>query len=284
MLTTAKSIQLLDASGMNISPITDITSLYYEVANSSNSSIISRKYVYTGFPVAVNITGEATSQIGVSTNTSEKRHPTDGSLYDNGQFYKIIDNDRNDDILISRIDTSIIPGTTYRQINVTNYNLSEILSYYTPLDLMDASCHALDISIDNINSSIDDVSDRISNLRKSLDASNATLSDIVVWSNNVLIPNKFYLINDYYAGDGCMALPDNEDFSGPNSDNSLSLLVKANDATSLDGKLYEIYDHDGNALKVYGTYKLENSKVHITYMKDQYGNEAPYDFYNLKYK
>lgn len=31
MLTTAKNMQLLDASGINISPMTDITSLYYEV-------------------------------------------------------------------------------------------------------------------------------------------------------------------------------------------------------------------------------------------------------------
>ena len=81
-----------------------------------------------------------------------------------------------------------------------------------------------------------------------------------------------------------MALPNSEDFSGPDSDNSLSLLVKANGATTLDGKLYEMYNNSGNALKVYGTYKLENSKVCITYMKDQYGNEAPYDFYNLTYK
>ena len=55
MLTTAKSIQLLDVSGMNISPITDITSLYYEVENPNNKSIISRKYVYDAFPVGVNI-------------------------------------------------------------------------------------------------------------------------------------------------------------------------------------------------------------------------------------
>ena len=37
-----------------------------------------------------------------------------------------------------------------------------------------------------------------------------------------------------------------------------------------------------------GTYKIINPStikpfIHITYMKDQYGNEAPYDFYNLKY-
>ena len=282
MLTTAKSIQLLDASGMNISPITDITSLYYEVANPSNASIISRKYVYTGFPVAVNITGEATSQIGVSINTSEKRHP-EKPLYEDGQFRKIIDNDRNDDILISRVDTSIIPGTTYRQINVTNYNLSEILSYYTPLDLMDASYGELIEDISIINASINDVSNRISNLKASLDASIATLSEIINWCTyNALVPNKFYLINNYYVdGNGCMTLPDSKGFSGPTSDNPISLLVKANNTSTLDGKLYEMYD--GNALKVYGTYKLEGDKIRIIYMKDKYGNEAPYDFYNLKY-
>lgn len=285
MLTTAKSIQLLDASGMNISPITDITSLYYETPSPNNSSIITRKYVYTGFPVAVNINGESQSQIGVARIGTQR----DFSLYDKGQFYKIIDGDKNEDILVSRLDTSIIPGTTLRQIEVKNYNLSKILSYYTPLDLMDASYGELIADISIINSSIDDVSNRISNLRESLDASICSFDDIKRWSNyNALVPNKFYLINDYYAdGNGCMALPNDENanFSGPDSNNSLSLLVKANDVSTLDRKLYEMYDHNGNALKVYGTYKLEdnNTKVRITILKDQYGNEAPYDFYNLTY-
>ena len=284
MLTTAKSIQLLDASGMNISPITDITSLYYEVVNSKDKQIISRKYVYDAFPIGVNINPTAEVSIGTPVGTGE-RHPANTSLYDNGQLYKIVDAS-NKDILVSRVDTDIIPGTTLREIKVTNYNLSEILSYYTPLDLIDASYGELTEDISIINASIRDISTKISNLRESLDASNATLSEIINWSVNIaLIPNKFYLINDYYVGDdGCMALPDSEDFNGPDSVSPLSLLVKANDSTNLDGKLYEMYNCDGNALKVYGTYKLEGSKVRITYMKDQYGNEAPYDFYNLKYK
>jgi hypothetical protein len=285
MLTTAKSIQLLDASGMNISPITDITSLYYEVVNSKDTKIISRKYVYDAFPVGVNINPTAEVSVGTHVGTSE-RHPANASLYDNGQLYKIVDAS-NKDILVSRVDTDIIPGTTLREIKVTNYNLSEILSYYTPLDLMDASYGELIEDISIINASINDISTRISNLRESLDASSTILSEIIGWkTNNALIPNKFYLINDYYVGgDGCMALPNpSTNFSGPDNGNSLSLLVKANDATTLDGKLYEMYDHSGNALKVYGTYKLENSKVRITYMKDQYENEAPYDFYNLTYK
>ena len=279
MLTTAKSIQLLDASGMNISPITDITSLYYETPTPNNSSIITRKYVYTGFPVAVNINGENQSSIGIAAIGTKR----DLSLYNNGQFYKVIDSDKNEDILVSRLDTSIIPGTTLRQIEVKNYNLSKILSYYTPLDLMDASYGELIDDISIINSSIDDISNRISNLRESLDMIGEPLSKIIEWRTyNVLVPNKFYLINDYYADSGCMALPKSRDFSGPST--PLSLLIKANDASTLDGKLYEMYDHNGNALKVYGTYKLEeDNKVRITYMKDQYGNEAPYDFYNLKY-
>ena len=287
MLTTAKSIQLLDASGMNISPITDITSLYYEVANSSNSNIISRKYVYTGFPVAVNIKNEVISKIGVSTNTSEKRHPEAGLLYENGQFRKVIDGDRNDDILVARVDVSIIPGTTYRQINVTNYNLSEILSYYTPLDLMDASYAGIIEDINIINASIIDISTRATNISIELNAQSCTLQELINLKGH-LIPNKFYLINNYYDGDdGCMYLPNNNNFNGPDSDNSLSLLVKAIDTSTLDEKLYEMYDNNSkNILKVIGTYKLENdnTKIHITYMKDKYGNEAPYDFYNLKYK
>ena len=285
MLTTAKSIQLLDVNGMNISPITDITSLYYEVENPKDKSIISRKYVYDAFPVGVNIDPVNLINIGTPTRTGG-RHPGDGSLlYKNGQLYKIVDSSKND-ILVSRIDTGVIPGTTLRELKVTNYNLSEILSYYTPLDLMDASCHALDVSINNINTSIRDISTRITTLRASLDAIDVSLSKIIEWSKNNLIPNKFYLIKDYYAGNnGCMALPNpSTNFGGPESGSSLSLLIKANDSSNLDGNLYEMYDHSGKALKVHGTYKLENNKIRITYMKDQYGNEAPYDFYNLKYK
>lgn len=284
MLTTAKSIQLLDVSGMNISPITDITSLYYEVENPNDKSIISRKYVYDGFPVGVNINPVNLINIGKPVLTGG-RHPISGSLYDNGKLYKIVD-DNQKDILVSRIDTGVIPGTTLRELKVTNYNLSEILSYYTPLDLMDASCQALDTSINIINASIRDISTRITTLRASLDAIDVSLSKINDWiTDKALIPNKFYLIKDYYTGNGCMALPmRTTDFSGPERGSSLSLLIKANDSSNLDGKLYEMYDHSGKALKVHGTYKLENGKIRITYMKDQYGNEAPYDFYNLKYK
>lgn len=288
MLTTAKSIQLLDVSGMNISPITDITSLYYEVENPKDKSIISRKYVYDGFPVGVNISQGYLLNIGRRETGTNERHPNDGPLYKDGSLYKIVDKSNNQkDILVSRIDTDIIPGTTLREIKVTNYNLSEILSYYTPLDLMDASCQAIDTSINIINASIRDISTRIHNLRTSLDASNATMSEIINWKTNfALIPNKFYLINDYYTGgNGCMALPNKNtnSFSGPTSNNPLRLLIKANDSANLDGKLYEMYEQSGKALKVHGTYKIEGNKVRITYMKDQYGNEAPYDFYNLKY-
>ena len=127
MLTTAKSIQLLDVNGMNISPITDITSLYYEVENPKNKSIISRKYVYDAFPVGVNIDPVNLINIG-KLQLAGSRHPKDGSLYIKGQLYKIVDGNKND-ILVSRIDTSVIPGTTLRELKVTNYNLSEILSY-----------------------------------------------------------------------------------------------------------------------------------------------------------
>ena len=102
MLTTAKSIQLLDASGLNISPITDITSLYYETID---KNMVVRKYVYTGFPVAVNI-NQAKIVVDVSQDS-------DSSIIPLNYNQKLI-NSSGGDILVSNISTSILPGTTYR--------------------------------------------------------------------------------------------------------------------------------------------------------------------------
>lgn len=286
MLTTAKSIQLLDASGMNISPITDITSLYYEVASPNNDNIITRKYVYQGFPIGVNISTNVEASIG----TAVVSRPTNIKLYENGEFYKFQDGSTNSDILVSNVSTSIIKGTTYRQINVKNYNLSEILTYYTPLDLMDTSIGQLNTSVNNLNWIVQDISTKVNNITNSLDTSVDSLYNITQYP---LIPNKFYLINNYYYDPtnnqfGCMDIPtDTDKFSGLTGSYKKSLLVKANTSTSLDGKLYNMYDgiNTDNPLNVYGTYELTDSgKIRITYLKDQYGNEAPYDFYNLKMK
>ena len=136
----------------------------------------------------------------------------------------------------------------------------------------------------------------INKLYDALNASVGTLEEIL--NVKSFIPNKFYLITDYYKSEstndsGCMAMPKSSNFGGPSSDNSLSLLIKANDASTLNGKLYNMYDHDGNSLNVYGTYDIvkNNVTIHkikheikITSLKDNNGNEAPYDFYNLKYK
>jgi len=84
-----------------------------------------------------------------------------------------------------------------------------------------------------------------------------------------------------------MAMP-GFNFSGPLSYNSLSLLVKANDTSTFNGKLYNMYDHSGNSLNVYGTYDIVQNgakyEIKITLLKDSSGNEAPYDFCNLTYK
>jgi len=84
---------------------------------------------------------------------------------------------------------------------------------------------------------------------------------------------------------GCMYNQDNM-FSGPDIINARNLLVKANSSTTLDNKLYNIYNVNGKSLDVYGTYEiinenLDNRKIKITWLKDKLGNEAPYDFYNL---
>lgn len=261
MLTTAKSIQLLDASGLNISPITDITSLYYEVAN-PNNNIVSRKYVYSGFPVSVNVNNSM--DILVHTNPNNR----------------IVD-ENNNDIIVSNISTSVIPGTTYRQINVTNYNLSELLTNYIDISIFNINYQNIIDRINVANTSIIDLETFANNISTGINATSMNLVDLIELSGSY-IPNKFYIINDYYDG-GCMDIPGYGNFSGP--DERYKLLVKAVDASNLDYKLYNMYNNGNNSLNVIGTYIINNEekKIRITYLKDKNENEAVYDFINLKY-
>lgn len=281
MLTTAKNIQLLDQNGINISPLTDITSLYYEVEERiQNSSVITRKYVYSGFPVGVYIDPSITTNIGTATSAN--------FTYQNNStpFYLVkekITNNNLQDIIVSNVSTSIIKGTTYRQINIKNYNLTEILGNYTTKELFNSS-------INEVNNTLNNQEIRINNIYDSIVATECPLSVISsMIRNNTLIPNKFYLVNNYYIGSGCMKIPNNNssiEFDGPHEENGLSVLIRANSTSSLDYKVYNIYDKNNNPLNVHGQYELMDNltKLKITYLKDQYGNEAPYDFYNLKFK
>ena len=73
------------------------------------------------------------------------------------------------------------------------------------------------------------------------------------------------------------------DFTGINSANKVSLLLKASKNNSFDGKIYAMYNNAGTQINgVHGHFINNNGKIRITYLKDCYNNEANYDFYNLK--
>ena len=275
MLTTAKSFQLLDASGINISPVTDITSLYYEVEREqAGNTIVTRKYVYSGFPVAVNFDQDVCTNIGKIPLTNYIQ----SSLTD----YKIVDSSNND-IIISNISTGIIPGTTYRQFQIKNYNLSEILTSYTTREKFDNFVDDVSGDLRNIDASITILDTCINNLYDSITYDIVTLPELL--NLDVYIPNKFYLIEDYYyGGTGCMFTLTDNTFAGPNANNKKYLLVKAFDKDTLDGKIYEMYDTSLNNMHVYGNYIIDQSKLKIIYLKDENNNEAFYDFINLQYK
>ena len=284
MLTTAKNMQLLDASGINISPMTDITSLYYEVEelreNNNNSSIITRKFVYSGFPVSVQFDDNIINDVSIDYVYNQ---PYDSCI--DSPFYKI-KTQNGEDIIISNVSTNIIPGTTYRQININNYNLTNILYNYATRDMMDASILALDSSLlYNEN--------RINELYDSIALDSFSLDELL--SNGVIIPNKFYLINDYYSGllGGCM-----DDFilkaKGPEENDKKILLVRAGSTSRLDGIIYGMYNADGTSLmkngeeiKINGNYIITNKNnknyLRIVKLKDCLNNEANYDLYNLMF-
>lgn len=273
-LTTAKSIQLLDGNGVNISPVTDITSLYYEVTKSigdvHGTSITSRKYVYTGFPVSVNISNQIQELNRVIIN-----QPHDLVLYeeqgDTSILYKITNVD-DTDIIVTNLSMSLIQGTSYYQLNANNYNLSNILSYYTPLDMFNTRMYT-------INKFVNDVSTGLYNTE-------VIFNDLVnMESNGQLIPNKMYIVTNYYYNNGgCMKIPSNNYYNGITEDNKKYIYVKALNKNKLSPKIYNIYDPQQNKfLDITGKFEIDSSLLKITYLKDKYNNEAPFDFYNITY-
>lgn len=64
--------------------------------------------MYTGFPVSVYIDPSISASIGYYSVASHNV-----SLYQNGNLYKLVNEDGSD-IVVSNVSTELIPGTTYR--------------------------------------------------------------------------------------------------------------------------------------------------------------------------
>lgn len=135
-MNTAKNFQLLDDNNNNISPITNIESLYYEV---NEGGVIYRNALYQHFPVYV----KYNNNIDAPIDAGSLKAYIDNNIYEttDSSFYKspnvLLKEQSNPaapgaDILVTAIRQSRLANTRYHKLDISTYNLTSILNLYAP--------------------------------------------------------------------------------------------------------------------------------------------------------
>ena len=135
-MNTAKNFQLLDDNNNNISPITNIESLYYEV---NEGGVIYRNALYQHFPIYV----KYNNNIDAPIDAGSLKAYIDNNIYKttDSSFYKspnvLLKEQSNPaapgaDILVTAIRQSRLANTRYHKLDISTYNLTSILNLYAP--------------------------------------------------------------------------------------------------------------------------------------------------------
>ncbi len=306
-MQTAKSLQLMDDNGINISPITNIESIYYEV---TENNVVYRKFLYDNFPVYTNFNATVSEHSYVNTSNE----PLEVGYYDTIKVNRV---STLEDIIVSSVTVSKLTGTAYNALNIENYNLTKILYNYAPKYWVDTSIKkVLNTSLANtintftssldelilelnssLNATISGIDLKFSNIDASLNALTDQINDISTYRLNVstyskaeltsyvnaklLTPGKIYYLgydpaHDYFT----------TNLGGQSPAGQLYLGLVADTSSSFAYKVVSCFDRNnltfGN--KHNWDINFDFTKYMITYLKDEYGNEAPYNFKQIKQK
>lgn len=281
---TSKKAQYLNKDFDRISPITNIESLYYEQAEISNNTdssyIIRRKSVAKHMPIRVDVNN---SSISVKqTQPQEPGEYLDACVNLNiNKTYILnppnpLDNNR--------------PIYDYQQfkINTNQYiNIQDLLKYYVSNQYMSSSIGEVYINIDNINSSITNVSNHVDNTSLAMDAlSNAISShtEYYTWNelNTSTLENNGIYNLIYYPYEGHTSYIENSSFIIKvqcvyiNNIKHIISLDTACKFSNPDEPIEPTINWEVDQWKLHYNF---NSSI-ITYLKDEYGNEANFDFRN----
>lgn len=306
-MQTAKSLQLMDDNGINISPITNIESIYYEV---TENNVVYRKFLYDNFPVYTNFNATADEYSYVNTGNN----PLEVGYYDT---VKANVNSKLEDIIISSVTVNKLEGTAYNSLNIENYNLTKILYNYAPKYWVDTSIkNVLNVSLSNtieefhssldalavtlntsINNTISANNVKFSNINTSLNTLTNQVNDVSKYRLNVstyskanltsyvnaklLTPGKIYYLgydpaNDYFT----------TNLGGLSPTGQLYLGLIADTSSSFANKVVSCFNRNNSTFgnKHNWDINFDFTKYMITYLKDEYGNEAPYNFKQIKQK
>lgn len=269
---TSKKAQYLNKDFDRISPITNIDTLYYEQAEKSkdtNSSyIIKRRSVGKHLPIRFDIStlDERTYvDIGVSESNVLIKDTCLGSKY--------LDVCVNVNYNKTFITNPIHPGNNkpiykfqlYTIDSKVYVNIQELLKYYEPRDQFSSSINEIPPRLDNINSSITNISNYIngtSNVAKNLIdelITNTKNSSTIINSANNGIYNLIYQ---------------------PNKNASCLIKVQCISTNTIKNiiSLDKAFKHSMDVSVEQWVFHYDVDSNKITYLKDEYGNEGSFDF------
>ena len=305
-MQTAKSLQLMDDNGINISPITNIESIYYEV---TENNVVYRKFLYDNFPVYTNFNADVIEHSYVNTGNQ----PLEVGYYDT---VKANVNSTLEDIIISSVTVNKLEGTAYNSLNIENYNLTKILYNYAPkywvnenikkvlntsltntISAFHSSLDALTLKLNtSINDAISTNNLRFSYIDASLNNLTSRVSDISTYRLNVstysranltsyanaklLTPGKLYYLGYTAADDYYSTTLGGAAVSGK----QLYLGLIADTSSSFSNKVFACFERNNAAFGAKHNWDVEFdlSKYMITKLKDEFGNEAPFNFKQIK--
>ena len=154
-MNTAKSLQLLDNQYNNISPITNIESIYYEVLD---NGVIYRNSLYKHFPIYVKYNNNIDEPIIIRKSSADtgniiyfkQENNSNYGLGDSSSYRLSQQQTSNDDIFVSSIRQSHLKNTRYYKLDISTYNFSDIMSLYAPKLWVNNKFISLDACIGNI--------------------------------------------------------------------------------------------------------------------------------------
>ena len=253
----------------------NIESLYYET---TESNTVKRHFMYDSFPIYVNFNNKMETNNQLSYQQGVGRYitiPNDGILTYQGEH-----------IVISGIAVNKLDETIYNKIDVSNYDLSEILYNFESRSACDASIRELRTYVDNkfteLNPVIRDINISIGNINTSIgeiqgiinsfaDGTTYTHEDLQAnASDGLLIPGKVYRMT-YHEEENPFDLFLLADTSTSFSSDVVGATHTADDTYFSDCSL--------NLWDIKYNFKDNN----IFYMMDEYFNEAPFDFKHRKF-
>ena len=154
-MNTAKTLQLLDIQSNNISPATNIESIYYEVMD---GGVIYRNSLYRHFPIYVKYNNNVDEPINVNRGSTTQGviqffndQDESETLIGNAATFRLSQTaGQRNDILLSSIRQSHLKNTRYYKLDISTYNFSDIMSLYAPKLWVKNKFSSLDTCIGNV--------------------------------------------------------------------------------------------------------------------------------------